>query len=122
MAVGFDSCDGFDEGQAVIESEPLPGMAMPLDVETIAAGPVEAGEGRVELFAEIVRETETVALDEAVLSAAPFAQDIDWVVELGRLDLGQEPGLHEVGDQVFARYPSVGGRLVVTSDFAMLRS
>ena len=106
MAVGFDDFDGFDgfdEGQAVIESEPLPGVAMPLDVEAIATNPVEAGERRIELFAEIVREAGTVTLDEAVLSAAPFAEDIDGVVELGRLDLGQEPGLREVGDQVFTR-------------------
>ena len=51
MAVGFDGCDGFDEGQAVMESEPLPGMAAPLDVEAAAADAVGAGEGRVELFA-----------------------------------------------------------------------
>ena len=85
MAVGFDGCDGFDERQAAIESQPLSGVAMPLDVEAVAADPVEAGEGRIELFAEIVREAGAVALDEAILSAAPFAEDIDGVVELGRL-------------------------------------
>ncbi len=42
MAVGFDGCDGFDEGQAVIESEPLPGVTMPLDVEVAITAPGSA--------------------------------------------------------------------------------
>jgi hypothetical protein len=40
------------------------------------------GEGRIELLAEIFREAGAVALNEAVLGAAPFAQDIDGIVEL----------------------------------------
>lgn len=103
VAIGFDGLNGVDERQLAIEPEPLPGVAMPLDVEAVWADPIEAGKGRIELLAEIVREAGTVALDEAELGTAPFAVDIDWVVELGRPDLGQKSGLHEVGNQVFAR-------------------
>jgi len=37
-----------------MQAEPFSGVAVPLDVEAIAAGPVEAGEGGVELFAGIL--------------------------------------------------------------------
>jgi hypothetical protein len=36
-----------------------------LDVEAVAADPIEAGEGGVELFAEILLEAEAVSLNEA---------------------------------------------------------
>ena len=103
MTVGFDGLDGLVERQAAVEAPPLTRVAMPLKVEAVAADPVEASEGRVELFAKVVWEAGTVALNEAVLRAAPFAKDVDGVVELGRSDLGQEPRLHEVGDQTFTR-------------------
>ena len=37
-----------------MQAEPFSGVAVPLEVEVIAPDPVEAGEGRVELFAEIL--------------------------------------------------------------------
>jgi len=40
-----------------MEAEPFTGVTMPPDVEAIAADPVEAGERRIELFAEILRES-----------------------------------------------------------------
>ena len=41
-----------------MQAEPFSGVTVPLDVEAIAADPVEAGEGSVKLFAEILREPE----------------------------------------------------------------
>jgi len=58
--------------------------------------------GCVKLFAEILRETGAVALNEAILGAVPLAEDIDGIVELRRPDGGQEAGLQEVVDQVLA--------------------
>lgn len=78
---------------------------MPLEVEAIAADPVEAGEGRIKLFAEILGEAGAVALNEAILGAMPLAEYVDGIVELRWPDGGQEAGLQEVVDQVLA-----GGR------------
>src|SRR5215831_10947985 len=85
-----------------MQAEPFSGVTVPLDVEAVAADPVEAGEGGVELFAEILREAGTVALNEAILGAVPLSHDIDGIVELRRLDSRQETGLQEVVDQVLA--------------------
>jgi len=41
----------FGEGKAAMQAEPFSGVAVPLEIEAIAADPVEAGEGRVELLA-----------------------------------------------------------------------
>ena len=57
--------------------------------------PVEAGEGRVKLFAEILREAGAVPLNEAILGAVPLAEDIDGIVELRRPDGGQEAGFRK---------------------------
>ena len=85
-----------------MQAEPFSGVAMPLEVEAVAADPVEAGERGVELFAEILREAGAVALNEAIFGAVPLSQDIDGIVELRRPDGGQEAGLQEVIDQVLA--------------------
>ena len=85
-----------------MQTEPFSGVTVPLDVEAVAADPIEAGEGSVELFAEIFLEAGAVALNEAVLGAVPLSQDIDGIVELRRSDGGQEAGLQEVVDQVLA--------------------
>ena len=71
-----------------MQAEPFSGVAVPLEVKAIAADPVEAGEGRVKLFAEILREAGAVALNEAILGAVPLAEDIDGIVELRRPDGG----------------------------------
>ena len=92
----------FGEGKAAMQAEPFSGVATPLEVEAVAADPVEAGERGVELFAEILREAGAVALNEAILGAVPLAEDIDGIVELRRPDGGQEAGLQEVVDQVLA--------------------
>ena len=86
-------------------AEPFSGVTMPLDVEAIAADPVEASERGVELFAEILGKAGAVALNEPVFGAVPLSQDIDRVVKLRRPDSGQEAGLQEVVDQLLA-----GGR------------
>ena len=85
-----------------MQAEPFSGVAVPLDVEAIAADPVEASERRVELFAAILREAGAVALNEAILGAVPLSEDIDRVIELRRPDSGQEAGLQEVTDQLLA--------------------
>jgi hypothetical protein len=88
-----------------MEAEPFSGVTVPLDVEAIAADPVEAGERGVELFAGILREPGAVALNEAIFGAVPLSQDIDGIVELRRPDCGKESRLQEVFDQLLA-----GGR------------
>src|SRR5215813_11793205 len=88
-----------------MQAEPFSGVTVPLDVEAVAADPVEAGEGRVKLFAKILREAGAVALNEPILGAVPLAEYIDGIVEPRRPDGGQEAGLQEVVDQVLA-----GGR------------
>src|SRR5436189_2324392 len=85
-----------------MEAEPFSGVTVPLDVEAVTADPIGAGERGVELFAEILRETGAVALNEAILGAVPLAEDIDGIVELRRPDGGEEAGLQEVVDQVLA--------------------
>lgn len=85
-----------------MQAEPFSGVTVPLDVEAIAADPVEAGERCVELFAEVFREAGAVASNEAILGAVPLSPDIDGVVELRRPDSGQETGLQEVVDQLLA--------------------
>jgi len=62
-----------------MQTEPSSGVAMPLEVEVVAADSVETGEGRVKPFAEILRETGAVALNEAILGAVPLAEDIDGI-------------------------------------------
>ncbi len=61
--VGLERFDGLDERQAAMKTEPFSGVAVPLDIEAVAGDPVEAGEGGIELLAEIFRETGAVALD-----------------------------------------------------------
>ena len=100
--VGSERFDRIDEIEAAMEAEPFSGVAMPLDVEAVGADPVEASEGRVELLAEIFREAGAVALDEAILGAMPFAEDIDGIVELRRPDGRQETRLQEFVDESFA--------------------
>jgi hypothetical protein len=100
--------DGLDESEAVMKAEPCFGVATPLDIEAIEADPVEAGEGGLELLAEIFRETRAVALDEAIIGAAPFAENIDWIVELRRPDHWQESRLQEFVDQSFANRGDAG--------------
>ena len=78
-----------------METEPFSGVAMPLDVEAVAAYPVEAGEGCIELFAEVIREAGAIALDKSIFGAVPFAEDIDGIVELRRL--GSRAGISASG-------------------------
>src|SRR6185437_7472506 len=53
------SVDRFGESEAAIQAEPFSGVAVPLETEAVAADPVEASEGGVELLAEIFREART---------------------------------------------------------------
>lgn len=102
MPVGLDSLQGLDEGLAAVETKPGARVPIPLDVEAIVADPVEADEGGVELFAEVFRESGSVALDEAIAGSLPLALDIDTVVEhvggYGR----QEPRLQDLVDEPLA--------------------
>ena len=60
-----EGLDGVDEIESAVQAAPFSGVAMPLDVESVAADPVEARKRRVELLAEIFLEVGAVALDEA---------------------------------------------------------
>lgn len=87
--------------KAAMQAEPFSGVPMPVEIKPIAADRVEA-EGRITLFAAIVWEAGAVGLNEAILGAMPFADDIDGIVELRPPDGGQEARLQEVVDQVLA--------------------
>ena len=102
MSVGLDGLQGLDEGLATVEAVPSAGMSMPLNVEAVGAGPIEADEGSVELFTEVFREAGSVALDKAIARTLPFALDIDAVVELGWGDGGQEAWLQDLVDEPLA--------------------
>lgn len=44
--VGFDGAEGCFKSQALVDEEPLAGLAVvPLDVKAVPAHPVEAGKG-----------------------------------------------------------------------------
>jgi hypothetical protein len=107
-AVGPEYFDGFDESEAAMKAEPFSGVAMPLNVEAITAYPVEAGKWGIELLAQIIREAGAITLDEAILGAVPFAENIDWIVELCRPDRGQESRLQELSDQPLAGLGDAG--------------
>ena len=88
MSVVLDGLQGLGERQVSVEAIPGAGMSMPLNVEVIGAGPIEADKGSVELFAEVFREAGSIALDEAIARTLPFALDVDAVVERGGADGG----------------------------------
>ena len=60
-AVGPEGFDGVFKSEAAMEAKPFASVAMPLDIKAVRADPVEAGEGRIELLAEMVREAGAVA-------------------------------------------------------------
>src|SRR2546430_2286952 len=90
-----------------METPPLPGMAMPHQVELgfreNLFNMVEARERRIELLAEILRKPRAVARDEAVLASPPFAENIDGIVELRWTDVRQKPRLERSVDESLAR-------------------
>ena len=59
---------------------------MPLDIEAVAAYPVEASERSVEFFGQGLPLIGSIALDEPIAVSVPFAEDIDGIVELRRPD------------------------------------
>jgi hypothetical protein len=69
-----------------MEAEPGARVSMPLDIEAVAAYPVQASERGVEFFAQGLRLTGSIALDEPIAVSMPSAEDIDWVVELSGAD------------------------------------
>jgi hypothetical protein len=81
--VGFDCLEGLGEGQTTVEAEPSSRVPVPLNIKTVAAYPVQPRERAVELFAQILREAGSIALDEPVAVSMPFAENVDGVVELG---------------------------------------
>ena len=96
---GFDGVKGGFERQALMDAEPLAGMAMPLDIEPAAADPVDAGEGSVEFFTEVFGEARSVTLQEAVFASVPFALNIDRVIELGWGNDRQKPRFQDGVDE-----------------------
>jgi hypothetical protein len=64
QSVRFKGLDRFGESEATMEKEPFSGVTVPLDVEAIAADPVEAGERGVELFSGILRKAGAVASND----------------------------------------------------------
>src|SRR5687767_15847016 len=102
MSVVRDGLQGLDERLVTVEAIPCASVSMPLNVEAIGADPIEAGEGSVELFTEVFRESGSGALDEAIAGTVPFALDIDAVVERGGRNGRQEPRLQDLVDEPLA--------------------
>src|SRR3979490_2787324 len=82
-----------------MEAEPSSRVSTPLEIEAVAAYPVQASERSVELFAQGLRLTGSIALDEPIAVSMPFAEDIDWVVELSGVDCRQESRLQHLVDK-----------------------
>ena len=97
--VGLDDLEGLGEGLVAVEAKLGPGMSMPLDIEAVAAYPVQASERGVEFFAQSVWLTGSIALDEPIAVSMPFAEDIDWVIELSGADCRQESRLQHLVDK-----------------------
>src|ERR1700682_1086389 len=76
-----------------MEAEPSSGVSMPLEIEAVAAYPVQASKRSVEFFTQGLRLTGSIALDEPIAVSMPFTEDIDWVVELSWADCRQESRL-----------------------------
>ncbi len=99
------SGDGFDRSRQVesaVQAEPFACVTMPVDIEAIAGDPVQACEGSVELFASVLWEAGTVALNKAIPGAMPFAENVDGIVELRGSDAGQVTRLEDLVDQPLA--------------------
>ncbi|MBB4198741.1 hypothetical protein GGD83_002545, partial [Rhodoblastus sphagnicola] len=79
-AIGLERLYGFGESEATIKAMQLSGVAMPLDVEAIAADPVQARERSIELLAKVVLESGAIANDEAIVGSASLAEDVDGIV------------------------------------------
>jgi hypothetical protein len=69
-----------------MEAEPSSRVSMPLDIEAVAAYPVEASERSVEFFGQGLWLIGSIALDEPIAVSMPFAEDIDRIVELSGAD------------------------------------
>src|ERR1700754_1102216 len=82
-----------------MEAEPGSRMSMPLEIEAVAANPVQASERRVEFFAEVLWLAGAITLDEPIAVSMPFAEYIDWVVELSGADCRQESRLQHLVDK-----------------------
>src|SRR5664280_1113347 len=82
-----------------MEAEPGPRMSMPLEIEAIATHPVQASERSVEFFAQGLRLTGSIALDEPIAVSMPLAENIDRVVELSGVDCRQESRLQHLVDK-----------------------
>src|ERR1700690_3913242 len=86
-----------------MEAEPSTRVSMPLDIEAVAAYPVQASERGVELFAHGLWLTGSIALDEPIAVSMPFAEDIDWVVELSGVDCRQKSRFQHLVDKPLTR-------------------
>jgi len=100
--VGFDGFEGGFERQALVDAEPLAGMAMPLDIERVTADPVDANEGCIELLTEVLRKARAVALQEAIFVAVPFSLDVDGIIERGLHDDREEARFQDGVDKGLA--------------------
>jgi hypothetical protein len=82
-----------------METEPSPRVSMPLDIEAVAAYPVDASERSVEFFGQSLWLIGSIALDEPIAVSVPFAEDIDRIVELSGTDCRQESRLQHFVDK-----------------------
>lgn len=66
QSLGLQHRQNSSQGEVVAEELPLPGTAMPHQVEPLAADMVGPSEGSIEFLAGIVRKSRAIVLAEAV--------------------------------------------------------
>jgi hypothetical protein len=64
-----------------------------LSLNTSGDNAINVDEGTIELLTKVLGEAGPATLDKAVSCAMPLAEIIDWIVEFGWTDRGQEAGL-----------------------------
>jgi hypothetical protein len=130
VRLGLHELQGFFERDGGMRTPPLPGVPTPHHIESgfreIAFHMVEARERRIALLPANAWKSRPVTRDEAVFAAPPFAENVDRIVEPGRTDRRQKPGLERVADEAGANnrnsgFFSVVRALTLTHLFSCLR-
>jgi len=102
-AVGFEDSQSLGKWHAAMETPPFAGMPHPVDIEPVRPDTVNAGERRIELLAEIVRHTRSIALHETISPRSPSTMDIDHIVPFSGTDLREKTRFQHVANEILAR-------------------
>src|SRR5437762_11616341 len=89
-----------------MEPIPLSGMAFPHHIEPRFRKAffhmIQTCKGCVEFLPAVLGMTGAIARDETVLATAPFAKDVDGIVERRDADFGEKSRLKSPGNKVLA--------------------